>query len=75
MLRASRTATVDTRAKWRVGRSGPALLRYWLAVGVWLKDPGLYRLNDLSRPGQIFQLRMEGRPAAFRCSRWGTRRC
>jgi len=75
MLRASRIAAVDTAAKWRTGRSGPAPPRYWLAAGVWLMEPGLYRLNDLSRPGQIFRLRTEGGPAAFRCCRWVSQRC
>jgi hypothetical protein len=75
MLRAFRIAAVDTAANWRTGHSVPAPLRSLLAAGVWLKDPGLSRPNDLSRPGQIFRLRTEGGPAAFRCCHWGPRRC
>src|SRR5262249_40587878 len=34
-------------------------------VDVWLKDLGLHRLKDVSRPEQIFQLQAEGLPGVF----------
>lgn len=42
-----------------------ALLRDTLPEGAWLKDLGTHRLKDLGRSEQIFQLTVDGLPAAF----------
>jgi predicted ATPase/class 3 adenylate cyclase/DNA-binding CsgD family transcriptional regulator len=63
--RAARITAVAHGGQVVVSAAAAGLLSAALPAGVVLKDLGLHRLRDVSRPEQIFQLQAEGLPAAF----------
>jgi predicted ATPase/class 3 adenylate cyclase len=63
--RAARVAAVASGGQILLSATTAALLRGFMPPGASLRDLGLHRLKDLSRPEQIFQLEAEGLPAAF----------
>ena len=63
--RAARITAVAHGGQVVVSAVAAGLLSDALPAGVVLKDLGLHRLRDVSRPEQIFQLQAEGLPAAF----------
>jgi predicted ATPase/class 3 adenylate cyclase/DNA-binding CsgD family transcriptional regulator len=63
--RAARITAVAHGGQVVVSAVAAGLLGDALPAGVVLKDLGLHRLRDVSRPEQIFQLQAEGLPAAF----------
>ena len=63
--RAARVAAVAHGGQILVSATTAALVRDSMPVGASLRDLGLHRLKDLSRPEQIFQLEADGLPTAF----------
>jgi predicted ATPase/class 3 adenylate cyclase len=63
--RAARVAAVAHGGQVVVSAAAAALLADHLPGGVSLRDLGSYRLKDLGRPEQLFQLEADGLPAVF----------
>jgi predicted ATPase/class 3 adenylate cyclase len=63
--RAARIAAAAHGGQIVLSATTAALLRDTLPEGAWLKDLGTHRLKDLGRSEQIFQLTVDGLPAAF----------
>jgi predicted ATPase/class 3 adenylate cyclase len=63
--RAARIAAVAHGGQIVVSDAAAVLVRDSLPAGATLRDLGLHRLKDLTRPEQIFQLDADGLPAAF----------
>jgi predicted ATPase/class 3 adenylate cyclase len=63
--RAARIAAVAHGGQIVVSDAAAVLVRDSLPAGATLRDLGLHRLKDLTRPEQIFQLDAGGLPSAF----------
>ena len=63
--RAARVAAVGHGGQILVSAAAAALLGDSMPGSAWLRDLGVHRLKDLSRPEQIFQLEADGLPTAF----------
>ena len=63
--RAARIAAVAHGGQIVVSDAAAVLVRDALPAGAALRDLGLHRLKDLTRPEQIFQLDADGLPGAF----------
>ena len=63
--RAARVAAVGHGGQILVSAATAALLGDSMPAGASLRDLGVHRLKDLSRPEQIFQLEADSLPAAF----------
>jgi predicted ATPase/class 3 adenylate cyclase len=63
--RAARVAAVGHGGQLLVSAAAAALLGDSMPGSAWLRDLGVHRLKDLSRPEQIFQLEADGLPTAF----------
>jgi predicted ATPase/class 3 adenylate cyclase len=63
--RAARVAAVGHGGQIVISATTAALLRDSLPAGASLRDLGLHRLKDLSRPEQMFQLDADGLPTEF----------